>query len=170
MADFEKAIPLILKWEGGYVDHPADPGGATNMGIIFSIFVNYADEFHLPKTKDGLKQLHEIQAKAIYRKQFWDRMQGDKIVDQQIAEIIFDAYVNCGKNGIKIAQREAGTKADGNIGSNSLQAINSANPRILFAGIKDARIKYYQDLAVRKPTLQVFIKGWMNRINSFVYK
>lgn len=170
MADFEKAIPHVLKWEGGYVDHPADPGGATNMGIIFSIFTNYADEFHLPKTKEGLKQLHEIQAKAIYRKQFWDRMKGDQIKDQQVAEIIFDGFVNMGYNGLKIAQKEAGAQADGKIGEQSIQMINAANPKLLFDGIKDARIAYYKRLAERKPQMAVFLKGWLNRINSFVYK
>lgn len=169
MADFEKAIPLILKHEGGYVDHIADPGGATNRGIIFSIFCNYAEEFGLPKTKEGLKQLHEIQAKAIYRKQFWDKMQGDKINDQQVAEIIFDGFVNMGKNGLKIAQKEAGVTIDGNIGPQSIQMINAADPRLLFNGIKDARIGYYERLAGRKPQMQVFLKGWLNRINSFNY-
>lgn len=155
MADFEKAIPLILKHEGGYVDHASDPGGATNMGIIFTVFKNYAREFNLPPTKEGLKKLSEEQAKAIYK---------------QVAEIIFDAYVNCGKNGLKIAQREAATEADGNIGSNSIQAINAAAPRLLFDGIKERRIEYYKNLAARKPNLQVFLKGWLNRVNSFVYK
>lgn len=170
MADFEKSIPHILKWEGGYVDHPADPGGATNRGIIFTIFKQYAGVLGLPPTKEGLQQLTEGQAKLIYREQFWNRMKGDLINDQQVADIIFDGFVNCGRNGLKIAQREAGTDADGEIGNNSLQAINLANPRILFAGIKDARIKYYENLAERKPAMKVFLKGWLNRINSFVYK
>lgn len=170
MADFEKAIPHVLKWEGGYVDHPADPGGATNRGIIFTLFKQYADVLGLPKTKDGLKLLSEDQAKLIYREHFWNRMRGDNIRDQQVAEIIFDGFVNMGFNGLKIAQREAGTDADGNIGTNSLQAINGAAPVVLFNGIKDARIDYYKRLAERKPQMQVFLKGWLNRINSFVYK
>lgn len=169
MADFNKAIPIILKHEGGFVDHPADPGGATNRGIIFTLFKKYAGELGLPATVEGLKALTEDNAKYIYRKQFWNAMQGDMIKDQQVANIIFDGFVNMGFNGIKIAQREVGETADGLIGQKSLQAINGAAPKILFQGIKEGRIKYYTDLAERKPQMKVFLKGWLNRINSFNY-
>lgn len=169
MADFEKAIPTILKWEGGFVDHPADPGGATNRGIIFSLFKQYAKSLGLLPDITGLKNLTEAQAKKIYKVHFWDRMSGDLIKSQNVATIIFDAFVNCGNNGIKIAQREAGVEADGAFGPNTLAVINQASPKVLYAGIKDGRIKYYNDLAERKPQLKVFLKGWLNRANSFIF-
>ena len=170
MADFEKAIPHVLKWEGGFVNHPADPGGATNRGIIFSLFKEYAKSLGLLPNVDALKSLTEAQAKKIYKSHFWDKMQGDKFTDQSIANITFDGFVNSGYNGIKIVQRMAGTKTDGIIGTNSLFVINSAVPQVLFESIKDERIRYYESLAERKPQMQVFLKGWLNRINSFNYE
>jgi lysozyme family protein len=170
MADFEKSIPHILKWEGGYVNHPADPGGATNRGIILSLFKQYAKALGLPPTVDALKTITEDQAKFIYREHFWNAMKGDEINDQQLATMIFDAFVNQGYRGLKLAQREAGVETDGNIGPKSIQAFNGAAPAVLFDGIKDARKEYYIDLADKKPSMAVFLRGWLNRVNSFVYK
>lgn len=170
MAEFEKAIPHVLKWEGGFVNHPADPGGATNRGITFNLFKQYAKSLGLLPNVDALKSLTEPQAKKIYKEHFWDSMRGLEFKDQSIANITFDAFVNCGHNGIKIVQRMAGTKADGIIGPNSLFVINSAVPKVLFESIKDERMNYYRSLAERKPQMQVFLNGWLNRVNSFVYK
>jgi len=167
MANFEKAIPTILKWEGGFVDHPADPGGATNRGIIFSLFKQYAKMLGLLPDITGLKALTEDQAKKIYKIHFWDKMLGNQFKSQNVAEITFDAFVNCGNNGIKITQRAAGVEADGIIGKNSIGVINGADPKLLYLNIKDGRIAYYKNLAERKPSLQVFLKGWLNRANSF---
>lgn len=170
MASFDQAIPLILKHEGGYIDDKDDLGGATNRGIIFKIFKLYAEQLGLEPTKEALKTLTEAQAKQIYKLQFWDKMRGDAILDQQVANIIFDGFVNCGTNGIKIAQRVAGVDQDGVIGAKSLATINAAAPRILFDGIKDERIRYYHMIAERREKNKKFLKGWLNRINSFVYK
>lgn len=169
MADFDQSISIILKHEGGYVNHPSDPGGATNRGITFNLFKQYAAALEVSKDLYSLKALSEDQAKFIYREHFWNPMHGDEIINQNIADILFDGYVNMGNKAIKLIQKEAGAEADGTIGPGSLQAINNANARVLFHGYKDARIKFYQDLAKRKPQLQVFLKGWLNRINSFEY-
>lgn len=167
MADFEKAIPFVLHWEGGLVDDPIDPGGLTNRGITFYVFAKVSKLLlSLEPTRENLKLLTEEQAKIIYRKHFWDAIFGDSINSQSVANLIFDSYVNMGTNGIKITQRAANTKDDGIIGSNSLQAINEAEPQHLFNTIKIARIHYYEDLAERKPALQKFLHGWLNRISS----
>ena len=79
MADFEKAIPLILKHEGGWVDDKDDLGGATNRGIIFKVFKLYAEQLGLLPTKEALKTLTEAQAKQIYKLQFWDKMRQNPI-------------------------------------------------------------------------------------------
>lgn len=170
MADFEQSIGIILKHEGGFVNHPSDPGGATNRGITFNLFKQYAKSLELSDDIYSLKVLTEDQAKFIYREHFWNPMRGNDIINQNIADILFDGYVNMGGKAIKLMQKEAGAEADGTIGPGSLQAINNANARILFQGYKDARIKFYKDLAEKKPKLQVFLKGWLNRINSFEYK
>jgi len=169
MANFYTAVELVLKHEGGFVNHPSDPGGATNRGITYNLFKRYAGLLLVPKTVDSLKNLTEEQAKYIYQREFWDRMKGSFFKDQQVANIAFDGFVNMGIKAIKLLQKEVGAWADGVIGNESIQAINSANPTILFNGYKDARIKFYIDLIARKPELAVFKKGWLNRINSFNY-
>jgi lysozyme family protein len=170
MADFEKAVQVILKHEGGFVNHPSDPGGATNRGITFSVFKQYAKALGLTQTVEALKGLTEDQAKFIYHEHFWNPMKGGEIIDQQVATIIFDAFVNQGYRGLKMAQREAGAHGDGKIGPKSLQAINAAAPRLLFDGIKDARRQYYINLVDSKPAMHVFLNGWLNRVNSFTWK
>lgn len=170
MAKFEIAIPHTLVWEGGWVHHPADPGGETNRGITDRLDGKVDGLVDLDGDGDGdvdIKGLTEEQAKEVYRHRFWDRMQGDKIDSQLIANILFDGYVNCGNNGIKIMQRILSLKDDGIIGPKSLAAINGADERTLYTNYKNARRDYYFDLARRKPDLKVFLKGWLNRISSF---
>lgn len=169
MADFEKAISIILEHEGGFSNHKNDSGGATQYGITIGLFKQYAQALGLEKTIEALKAITIDQSKFIYRENFWNAMKGDLWKDQQLANIVFDGFVNMGNKAIKLIQKEAGTEADGSIGSNSLQAINGANARILFEGYKDARIKFYNDLVARKPDQKVFLKGWLARINSFTY-
>lgn len=170
MAKFEIAIPHTLVWEGLYVNHPNDPGGETNRGITDRLDGKIDGLVDLDGDGEGdvdIKGLTEAEAKQVYKRRFWDKMQGDKIESQLIANILFDGYVNCGANGIKMMQRILNQKDDGVIGPKTLQAINGADEILLYNRYKIERIKYYQDLAERKPALKVFLRGWMNRIQSF---
>lgn len=169
MADFNKAIPFVLKWEGGFGHFKEDPGGATNRGITFALFKEYAARLGLLPNIDGLKSLTEDQAKQIYKLRFWDVMKGDQIINQNIANIIFDAFVNSGKWGLKLAQKEVGSTPDGEFGPKTLQALNAAAPKMLFGAIKEARITYYNNLVERKPHMNIFHKGWLNRVNDLQY-
>ena len=170
MANFDKAITIILGHEGGLSDNKADHGGLTNYGLTFDLFKIWAESIGLPKTKEALKSISIQDAKEIYFQAFWMKMKGNDWKDQQLANIVFDGFVNMGNRSIKMIQKEAGIEADGIIGDRSLMVINRANAKLLFDGYKDARIKFYNDLVARKPDQKVFLKGWLNRINSFVYK
>jgi len=173
MADFEKAIPLILQHEGGYVNHPADPGGETNLGITDMLDGKVDGMVDLDGDKIGdvtVKGLTVEQAKQVYKSRFWDKMQGDKFKDQQVANIVFDGYVNMGPRALKILQKEVGCGPDGVIGFNTLAAVNAAAPHLLFDDYKDSRRMFYINLAERKPKLKVFLKGWLARIDSFKYE
>jgi len=170
MAKFEIAIPHTLVWEGGYVNHPADPGGETNRGITDRLDGRVDGLVDLDGDGDGdvdIKGLTEEEAKQVYKRRFWDKMQGDKIESQHIANIMFDGFVNCGSWGIKLMQRVLQLEEDGIVGPKTLAAINNADEVTLYASYKQKRIEYYQNLAEKKPVLKVFLKGWMNRINSF---
>lgn len=173
MANFESAIGHTLRWEGGFVDHPDDPGGATNRGITWNVFQKYAlSLLNMQPTLLALKALTEAQAKVIYKKVFWDRIDGDYIKSQDVANIYFDGFVNMGNNAVRLIQqvlRAMGfdVVVDGIPGPKTLAAINAANPTELYNRYKDDRVNYYIELADRKPNMVVFLKGWLNRILSF---
>jgi len=172
MADFNKAIEKVLSKEGGYVWDPVDQGGETNFGItdkLDGIVDRMAD---VDGDGDGdvlIMNLTIDQAKQIYNREFWDKMQGDLINDQSVANIVFDAYVNSGKVALKQLQKVVGVETDGEIGPRTIAAINYAAGSVVFEMFKDARKRFYNSIVERKPSQKRFIKGWMNRINSFQY-
>lgn len=174
MADFEKAIPHVLKWEGGDINHPNDPGGHTNRGITFKIFKKYAHVLlGVDPTLANLKVLSEDQAKIIYRKVFWDGIKGDSIHSQDLADALLDGHVNMGANGIKLMQRVLKVSTDGKVGQKTLEAINkweySAEAFTMWVSYRDAREWYYFTLTLIKPKMKVFLDGWLNRLNDLKF-
>ena len=175
MAKFDIAIPHVLAFEGGYVFHPSDPGGETNRGItdrLDGVIDGKVDVDGDLIPDVDIKSLTEEQAREIYKRVFWDRMRGDKIDSQQIANIVFDGYVNMGANAIKILQRILLVNDDGKIGPMTLKILNeltndSRSESIVYQTYKEERRRFYEKLAQRKPELAVFLKGWLRRINSF---
>ena len=175
MADFNVFLPKLLQWEGGFVDNPNDPGGATNRGITLDTFTLYASSIlgEAP-TLDNLKNLSTAQAGQIYKPHYWDKVLGDQINDQGLANVICDFAVNAGiyhavttVQTLLISMGFSQVSADGAIGPITLGAINSADPNSLRNSYKQARIAYYNQLVVHNPKLQGFLRGWINRVNSY---
>ena len=166
MASWFNYIPTLLKWEGGFVNNPADKGGATNRGVTLATFRKWYGAF---KGVNDLKNMTDCQWCKIMRS-YWDNVKGDQIRNQSIAELVADWHVNAGTNAIKRMQRMFGIKADGIVGPVTLSYLNSPNSQVIFNRLKDERETYYMDIVKADPTQRVFLNGWLRRAHSFEYK
>lgn len=163
MADFNKYIPTLKKWEGGWANNPNDPGGATMMGVTLTTFRRF---YGHERTASELKHITDEQWKRIM-KTFWDRCKADQIKNQSIAEMLVDWHINAGVAAIKSWQKSALLDADGIIGPKSLVILNSPQASVVFSRMKDTREAYYYSLARSNPTLRAFLDGWLRRTKSF---
>ena len=175
MANFNAFFPTLLRFEGGFVDDPADPGGATNKGITLHTFEGCARRLlGIAPTLEALQDLTDAQAGTIYKALYWDKVRGDNIELQELANIVFDFYVNAGANASKLLQRvlnamgaNPSLEVDGSIGSATLLALQGMDQKAVYQHYKEGRIEYYQELVANRPSLNKFLKGWLNRVNAF---
>lgn len=180
---FDKAIKTVLKHEGGFVDDPADPGGATNFGVSIRYLKQRGDldgdgilDGDLDKDGDidyhDIKNMTQQQAEHIYRTGFWDKHDLDQIKEYIIAERVFDMVVNMGPRQTgKIVQRACnyfgkGLVVDGIMGPKTFAAVNSLNEDKLIREIRFNHAKFYLDLIEQRPTLAKFKNGWLRRACS----
>ena len=176
MATFEEAIPLILKHEGGFVNHPADPGGATNWGVSLrflkskGLIGDYDGDGDVDI--DDIRIMTETHAKKIYRTYFWDPNGYDRIDMQDIANKAFDMSVNMGpRRAVKILQESLrdcrrDLKIDGAFGPKTLAATNGANPSMLLGAMRANQRHFYEGLIRNNEELAVFRTGWLRRAVS----
>jgi lysozyme family protein len=172
VAQFDIALAITLPLEGGYVFNPNDPGGETNLGITMAVFQRTAhDLLGLDPTSDNLKALTPAQAGIIYRANYWNMVHGDDLALQELANLLFDFYVNAGTHATSRLQTVVNTMGaqpalvvDGSIGAGSMAAIAALPQNNLYNNFKQSRIAYYTALGVQYP---MFLKGWLNRANSF---
>ncbi|MGJ7900875.1 glycoside hydrolase family 108 protein [Lysobacter sp. 1R34A] len=170
MADFNEYFPQLLTFEGGYVDDPADPGGATNKGITLATFEAHAQSLlGIAPTLDNLKALSNGQAAVLYKTLYWDPLYCDAIGLQCLAEDLFDFQVNAGFHAVLLLQTLLGppVKADGRFGPDTLAALHAADQAALYPAYRQGRIDYYQSLASEHPVLQRFLPGWLKRAQWF---
>lgn len=171
MASVEKLVPFILKWEGGFVNDPDDLGGATNRGVTLATYAQYCKKKGYPvPTVERLKNLSEREWTEILKTMYWDRWKADQIESQSVANILVDWVWASGNYGIKIPQKLIGVTVDGIVGPKTIDAVNSRNPRELFDLIKIARFDYIEDICRKRPSNNKFKRGWINRINDFVFE
>ena len=147
-AAFSKAVELILKHEGGYVNNPADPGGETNFGICKRSYPNV-----------DIKNLTKEKAAEIYLTDYWQKINGDAL-DYRVGLCVFDSAVNQGVGfATKALQKAIGVTADGVIGPGTAKAAN-ADPIKTVRNFQAARAVHYASL----PTFKDFGAGWMRRL------
>lgn len=180
---FNQAIKTVLHHEGGFVDDPADPGGATNWGMSIRYLKQRGDldgDGILDGDLDGdgdidvadIKNMTREQAEHLYKTGFWDKNKLDNIKEYVIAERVFDMIVNMGpRQAVKITQRACnyfgkGLLVDGVIGPKTFNAVNSLDADKLIREIRFNHTKFYLDLIEQKPSLAKFKNGWLRRACS----
>jgi lysozyme family protein len=172
MAEFDIALPITLQFEGGYVFNPNDPGGETNLGITMATFQHTAHNLlGIDPTSDHLKALTPAQAGIIYQANYWSPVQGDSLQLQELANILFDFYVNAGTHASSLLQTvlnrmgaQPALVVDGSIGQATLNALASLPANDVYNNYKQGRCAYYQNLGIQYP---MFLNGWLKRANAF---
>ena len=167
MADKNKLIPIIKRWEGGYSDNPNDRGGATNSGVTLAV---YQSVYGKSKTKNDLKKMTNEQWNYIFTKLYWNKWKADDIKNQSIANILVDWVWMSGYGTIKKIQSLFGLTADGIVGNKTISYINSHDQEEVFNKIWNRRKQFYESLVKNNPSQKVFLKGWMNRLNTFKFQ
>jgi lysozyme family protein len=158
-SSYDRALAAVLEHEGGYVDHPKDPGGATNKGITLANFRRYVKA---DGTKADLKRLTTAQAAAVYRHQYWAPVSAD-VLPAGVDYAVFDFGVNSGPSrAIKFLQRVVGVKQDGRIGPKTLAAVAAMPPLKLINKLCETRLIWLTSLK----TWETFGKGWTKRISG----
>lgn len=158
--NFPASLNLVLKHEGGYVDHPLDPGGATNMGITIGTLSEWIGRKAL---KSEVKNISGTTVSAIYQAKYWDNVRGDEL-PAGVDFAVFDFAVNSGvRRAGKALQRAVGAKADGIIGPMTLRKVNEFNDdTALIDAICDRR----QSFLERLRTFKTFGRGWTRRVSE----
>lgn len=152
-----KSFELLLKSEGGYVAHEADPGGRTNLGVTQAVWENWVGRLSNEKE---MRALTPELVKPLYKKKYWDACKCDEL-PTGIDYLVFDFAVNAGVGrSIKTLQTSVGVNADGAIGPKTLQALMFFSKNQLIDKFSEQKLKFYQSL----PTFAAFGKGWTNRI------
>lgn len=156
--NFDKCLSLVLVHEGGYVNHPRDPGGATNRGVTQAVYDAYRKT--RGRGQQSVKFITDDEVKAIYRFQYWDRVQGD-LLPAGLDYAVFDFAVNSGVGrASKYLQAVVGTPQDGVIGARTLAAIQS--PKNAINALCDRRMSFLRNLR----TFLTFGKGWTRRVTD----
>ena len=157
--NYDKCLETILHHEGGYVNHPKDPGGETNLGVTKRVYEEFGG------TKD-MKDLTVEDVAPIYKKGYWDKMKGDDL-PTGLDLCDFDFGVNAGPGrAAKYLQTMIGTVADGGIGPNTLAKLKEyVDEHGLAKSIdnyQEARQAYYEKLS----TFATFGRGWTRRVDE----
>ena len=158
-SNYDECLKTILHHEGGYVNHPKDPGGETNRGVTKRVYQEHGG------TKD-MKDLVVEDVAPIYKKGYWDRMKGDDLPGG-LDLCVFDFGVNAGPNrAAKFLQKMIGTTVDGGIGPNTLakveEYIRENGEHEAVNKYQEMRQKYYEQLS----TFDTFGKGWTRRVEE----
>lgn len=158
--NYDRCLKRVLRWEGGYVNHPRDPGGATMRGVTQLVYNAYRRRKGLPIRP--VKEIEEAELQAIYRKQYWDLIQGDEL-EKGVDLVVFDFAVNSGPDrATKFLQKIVGVREDGAMGQVTLDAVWRMDEDRVIAQLSADRLAFVK----RLNTWPEFGGGWKNRIED----
>lgn len=161
-SNFDRSLSAVLKHEGGYVDHPADPGGATNMGITFATLRAWRGA---SITKADVQNLTRAEAAKIYKAKYWDKIKGDDL-PFGVDFALFDYAVNSGPGrAVMTLQDIVGVAPDGGVGPITLSAIAEWDSVKLVEKLCAQRLAFLKKLS----TWPVFGKGWSRRVSEVLH-
>jgi len=176
MANAQLFLPKVLKAEGGYQNDPSDTGNynsegdlvGTNYGISAPVYEAFMGDVISQYAMETMPLQHAV---AIYKPQYWDKLKGDNIKTQEVADVLVDHGVNTGVSRASEMVQEIlndsfnkNLVVDGAVGDLTIAAMNSVNQVQLHSVIVNARISYYESLRHLYPQ---FINGWLNRVQIF---
>lgn len=166
-------IGVVLRNEGGFVNHKADRGGPTNFGVTIRTYSQYLGR---PASLQEVKDMTEDTAREIYERSYFTDPR-IHLLDDPIRVQVLDMAINHGPvNAIKMLQRvvnQAGSgpiAVDGVLGPRSRAAISKAQiamGKVLNNALVDERVRFFNSIVLRDPTQKAFIKGWLKRANEF---
>lgn len=157
--NFDACLAMVLGFEGGYCDNPADPGGATNMGITQATLARSRGR---PVTKAEVMALSRNETGDIYRKMYWNTILGDAL-PEGVDLAMFDMAVNSSPNRAIRALRDAlGLAAGGGMDARVLAAAANADAARLAGAICQRRLTFLQHLAI----FANFGRGWSKRVEA----
>lgn len=183
--NFNIAHKFTAKWEGGESDHPDDGGGLTKYGVSLKFLGGLSGTqsnrdvlermgIRLPITRQVIYDLTRDQAASLFRWQFWDKLKLS-LIPLRPAVVLYDAAVNSGPaQSVKLAQRGYNRcvaygqplVVDGIMGPATRAAMQLADTDKALTAMLDAREKFFQTIVANNPSQQVFLRGWINRVDD----
>jgi len=162
--NFEKSLQYVLESEGLFTDNPLDSGGATMKGITLDTYRLFKKNSHL--TANDLKSISDADVSAIYLNGFWDRCRCSDL-PSGIDYCVFDFAINAGYGrSIKTLQKAVGSDVDGVLGAITIALVKKHDISDLIRTFSDQKEAFYKNLVIVKPSQQVFLAGWLNRIEQ----
>lgn len=158
--NYAASLKRVLAHEGGYSNHPADPGGATMRGVTQRVY----DAFRAQsgRSKQSVSKIAEDELQTIYRLQYADKVRFNDL-PSGVDYVVFDGAVNSGvSQSVKWLQRSVGVKDDGIIGAVTINAVKQRNPATVINDICDRRLAMLKQLK----TWKTFGKGWTSRVEG----
>jgi lysozyme family protein len=161
---FIASLPFVLRWEGGFVDHPADPGGRTNKGVTQRTYDQWRVRQGLPRR--DVRFIEDDEVERIYEAGYWFPPRCD-LLARQLDLVQFDTAVNMGpRRAVRMLQAAVGADVDGDFGPETARRVAASDVGETLRRYCDRRESYYRELVQRRPELGVFLRGWLNRLNA----